>query len=542
MDNSFIIDNLLEQQKGERLEFKTKPEIDAIGKVITSFVNGQGGDLIIGINDKKEIIGISEADFHCENIRIALVERIKPTAPITVQTVPYKGVDVILISVWEGGRKPYQYNGIIYDRSGKISKIANSDRLSNLISERKKADYHWERMSLLGAEFSDLDFNEINNTISLYKDYKKDAIIENEEDFLIQVGLIQNGNITNACIVLFGKNPTRFIPQSRIRVTLYPSNKSGDVFTDDRIYEGNIFRNIENIFNSLDVIYGKTTIVDGLVRTDKLNYPEMAIREGIMNAIVHRDYNSIKGFLQISIYSDRTEISNYGGLPDGITIPELRKEHHSILRNPDIATMCFIHKRIEMLGSGTLRMIRDCKTNKFKIPKWSEKDNIVTVTFAEVTHNRKSDQDTEPVITGISDHVIAKAKEVIDASFKRVVEGVTEGVVEGVTEGVIKGVTGGVTEILTGGAINAISGGLIDSLKNTVTNSVREKLNIISLLLYKKEGLRSVEIEKETGIPVKSAERYLKMLKDAGIIEFRGASRTGGYYLAKDTRTFLNEK
>jgi len=72
--------------------------------------------------------------------------------------------------------------------------------------------------------------------------------------------------------------------------------------------------------------------------------------------MVHHDYNSVKGFLQISVYSDRTEISNYGGLPKGITISDLKTEHHSILRNPDIAQLCFIRGYIEMLGSGTLRM------------------------------------------------------------------------------------------------------------------------------------------------------------------------------------------
>jgi ATP-dependent DNA helicase RecG len=113
MDNSFIIDNLLEQQTGDRLEFQPKLEIDTIGRVITSFVNGHGGDLIIGVNDKKEIIGVPDADSTCENIRITLVENIKPTVPIAVQTIFYKGKDVILISVWEGGKKPYQYNGSI---------------------------------------------------------------------------------------------------------------------------------------------------------------------------------------------------------------------------------------------------------------------------------------------------------------------------------------------------------------------------------------------------------------------------------------------
>ncbi|CAA0242654.1 hypothetical protein TMFC_50139 [Tenacibaculum maritimum] len=108
--------------------------------------------------------------------------------------------------------------------------------------------------------------------------------------------------------------------------------------------------------------------------------------------MVHRDYNSVNGFLQVSIFSDRTKIANYGSLPEGITLKDLRREHNSILRNPDIAKICFIRKYIEMLGSGTLRMINDCKKNKFKTPSWKQKNNITTVVFPELKAILKNDE------------------------------------------------------------------------------------------------------------------------------------------------------
>ena len=291
--------------------------------------------------------------------------------------------------------------------------------------------------------------------------------------------------MSNACILLFGKNPIQFIPQSRIRVTLYPSKNSGNQFLDDKIFDGNIFNNITAIFNYLDIVYGKSLSVKSILRTDKSNYPVLALREGILNAIVHRDYNSVKGFLQISIYSDRTEISNYGSLPKGITLADLKIEHHSILRNPDIAQICFIRQYIEMLGSGTLRMIKDCKENKFKPPFWKQKDNTTTVIFHNVTHNRKN-------------------------------EGITEGITEGISKNIISKIKG-ITEELTEG----------------ITNEVKNKLTKILFSLYKQEGLKIVDMEKHIDIPSKSLERYIKQLKDAGIIEFKGANKTGGYYLTK---------
>lgn len=485
MENSFIIENLLQQNEGIRLEFKAQLDIDAIAKSITSFINTHGGDLVIGIDNNKNVLGIGHANHQAKTIQNALVELIKPTAPISVQVISYKKKEVILISVWEGAKKPYQYKGVIYNRIGQTTKIVTSKKLTDLISQRKEADFHWERMAVLGAELADLDTLEIEQTINLYKKYKKEAKIEDVEDFLIQVGLLQNGNITNACIVLFAKNPIRFIPQSRIRLTLHPFKTSGNQFIDDRMFEGNIFKNIASIFEYLDIVYGKKLTVQGVLRTDKPNYPIVALREGILNAIVHRDYNSVKGFLQISIYANRTEISNYGALPDGITLADLRIEHSSILRNPDVAQMCFYRKYIEMLGSGTQRMIRDCKENKFKIPVWKQEENTTTVTFLGVSHNRKGEGITKGITKGISKAVVANI----------------EGVIEGITEG--------------------------------TTTDVKDKITKILLVLYKESGIRIVDIEMLLDIPAKSLERYIKQLRDAGMIEFKGANRTGGYYLTK---------
>jgi ATP-dependent DNA helicase RecG len=493
MENSFIIENLLQQKEGVRLEFKAQPNIDAIAKTITSFINTQGGDLVVGIDDSKNLLGVENAEQIAVTIQNELVNVIKPIAPISVNVINFKQKDVIFISVWEGAKKPYQYKGVIYNRIGQTTKTTNPEKLNNLISQRKQADFHWERMPVLGAELSDLDLSEIKQTIKLYSEYKKDARIQDVEDFLIQVGLLQNGNLTNACLVLFGKNPIRFIPQSRIRITLYPFKTSGNHFIDDKMFEGNVFKNITAIFEYLDIIYGKNLTIKGLLRTDKPNYPVLALREGILNAIVHRDYNSVKGFLQISIYADRTEISNFGALPDGITVADLKVEHSSILRNPDIAQMCFYRKYIEMLGTGTQRMIRDCKENKFKSPLWKQKENVTTVTFPDVAHNRISEGATKGIIEGISKEVIAK------------VEGITEGIAEG------------------------------------ITTDVKDKIAKIILVLYKEGGIRTVDIEKLIDIPAKSLERYIKQLKDAGAIEFKGANRTGGYYLTKKTEDKINK-
>jgi len=161
MDNSFIIDNLLQQQESVRLEFKAKPEKAAIAKVITSFINTQGGDLIIGINDDKSVVGVVNAEKVQQSIKKLLIESITPNAPISIQIIRYKRKDVILISVWEGAKKPYQFRGKIFTRENNATKVSNQEILNHLIKERKESDFHWERRAVLGADIKDLDLEEM---------------------------------------------------------------------------------------------------------------------------------------------------------------------------------------------------------------------------------------------------------------------------------------------------------------------------------------------------------------------------------------------
>ncbi|MDP4266174.1 MAG: ATP-binding protein [Bacteroidota bacterium] len=473
--NSFIIDNLLQQAGNESIELRASAKLEVIAKEITSFINGHGGDMILGVDDNKNIIGIENAKQYAIDIQTYLSENIVPVAPISVLPILYKHKELILISVWEGAKKPYSYKQVIYNRVGNNTGIAKNKEIVSLIENRKKADFNWERMPVLGAEFDDLDIYEIQRTIELVKKRDPQHTFTDEEDFLIQQGLILNGNITNSCIVLFGKSPTRFIPQSKIRLTVYPDKSATNTFLEDRFFEGNIFSNITSIFTYLDALYAKIIKIEGIHRTEKKNYPEIALREGILNAIIHRDYKSANGFMQISIFSDRTEISNFGSLPEGITVADLKKEHPSILRNPDIANICFIRQYIEMVGSGIIRILSECKKNGFKAPKWFDKNNVLSLIFSGVSH-----------------HVNENVKEGKTSKY------------EGINEGIIVNIEG----------INESIKGVLEQILSYINKNPMLKTSDIEVFINKSNA---------------TTERYLKILKENKYIEYIGSNKTGGY-------------
>lgn len=478
MEDSFIIKNLLEQPEGERLELKASIDYDAIAKVITSFINTKGGDLLIGVNEDKTVSDIEIDEFIKSRITEFLIRHIKPTAPIFANVFSYKKRKVMLISVWEGSNKPYFFENTIYVRQGTQTKRSSEKAISALLNQQVDSEQRWERQAVLGASLLDLDINEIEKSLQDYKGYNSDSTIDGAESFLVSRGLIVNGNITNACMLLFGENPTRFIPQAKIKLVVYPGNSPGDTFIENKHFEGNIFRNIEQAFTHFESIFGKEIRVEGAFRTDKDKYPKKALREGLLNAIVHRDYSASKSFLTISAFSNKMVISNYGGLPKELTVKDLKSEHNSILRNPDVAQMCFYRGYIEMLGTGTLRMIRDCKAQGYKVPSWTNKNNILELTFPDLSHQ---------------------------------FEGVNEGArlnLEGVNEGVKLNIEG-------------------------VNEGVKLEIELLYNQIVKHPGKKASELNEQIEKSVASTERYLKILKENGYVEFRGAPKTGGYYKIK---------
>lgn len=462
MDNTFIIDNLLRQNESDVLEFKLRLSTDLIAKHVTAMLNNQGGDIIVGIGDNKQILGLENA-IDVSKLLNKLMSEISPSAPVDVQEVTYSGKKLLLIRVWEGSQKPYSYKGTIYQKIGSRGKS-----ISKIISDRSDADMNWERMPAFGAELSDLDMDEIRQTITSFQSTgaKKSS---DAEEFLINNGLIQNGSITNACVLLYAKNPSRFFAQSGIRLSVFSSDYPSDL-VESQNYNGNIFKNVEAIFQFLDLRYSNTLSIGGLQRTEKWNYPRIAVREGIMNAIVHRDYSHYQGFVHINIYPNHLDIINYGAMEPIVTFARTGIVEYSVLRNPDVAYQCYYRNLIEMRGTGIPRMKEDCRQNHFAIPEISVDGEIVKVSFPNLQFQRNKN----------------------------------------------------------GG--NRLER-LLDESCGTLNANVKQKMLSVLTEIAHQPGIKAMAIVDATGLPKKSIDRYLTELKQVGIICYKGSRKSGGFYV-----------
>ena len=178
---------------------------------------------------------------------------------------------------------------------------------------------------------------------------------------LEKLELVKNGKLTNAAILLFGKNPQRFFLQAETRCARFKGTKPIKPFIDMKVFGGNI---IDQVNAAEDFVLRHISMAawvesGKIERQEKREYPPDSIREAIVNAICHRDYETFSN-VQVRIFDNRIEIWGCGLLPKPLTIEDLKKGHRSILRNPLIGKCFFLIKFIEQWGTGTNDMIDMC--------------------------------------------------------------------------------------------------------------------------------------------------------------------------------------
>jgi ATP-dependent DNA helicase RecG len=163
----------------------------------------------------------------------------------------------------------------------------------------------------------------------------------------------------------------------------FSDNKVSDEYTNQVWMHGPLVRVCRELFEKLDSINKvRARFREGSVtRDDQPMYPRRALREGVVNAMVHRDYSSYSGGVKVSVYPNRVEIWNSGRLPDGLKTSDLKKDHPSILINPDITQAFYVAGLMEAIGRGTQKIVVDCKLLGAPTPTWKDAPTGVTLTI-----------------------------------------------------------------------------------------------------------------------------------------------------------------
>ena len=375
---------LIERGETQSLEFKESLRLkDEIGETVSAFSNSDGGTVIVGVSNSGGVLGVDIGKNTLEELANYIKRNTDPQVFPSVKIQEVGEKNVVMIEVKEGAEKPVFFKNHAYKRVGKTNQRISSSEMRKLAKESGGRVY-WDERVCEGACPEDIDGDKVRQFLRKAK-YARRLEIDPDisvEEALERLSLIKGEKLTNAALLLFGKNPQRYFLQTEVRCARFKGTEAIKPFIDMKVFDGDI---IEQANKALNFVLEHTLLSAWLVpgkveREERNEYPSDAIREAIVNAICHRDYEST-GNVQVRIFDDRIEVWNPGSLPEGWTVEKLKQKHESIPKNPLIADQFFLIKFIEKWGTGTIEMVRRCVEWGLPEPEFEFTGTSLIVTF-----------------------------------------------------------------------------------------------------------------------------------------------------------------
>ena len=347
-------------------------------KTVCALANTDGGEFYIGICDNKEVIGLENIESLLEILPNKINNRLGLMVDISVQQLENKNIIKIMI---EKTYAPISFNGKFYKRSGSNTIELNGSNLTNFLL--RKYGKTWDDIVVENFTLEDINLE----TIRKFKMWSRHRapFIEQERDLktlLKRLNLYDGIYLKRAAVLLFGKNPQKYFIQSHSKVGKFLNDS--ELLTSD-IIEGNLFEQLEKLIEILRTKYLHSYIsYEGLQRVETLEYPYEAVREAIINALIHRDYTDTT-VLQIRVYEEKIVFSNGATLSTEVPIEKFKENHISKPFNPLIANMFYKAGFVESWSKGTNNMIDDCLKMNLPEPEYRYTFASVQVIFYKTT-------------------------------------------------------------------------------------------------------------------------------------------------------------
>lgn len=393
------IETLIHTDETRNLELKkTTGELKDGMKSACAFLNTDGGWLIFGIAPTTlKVVGQDVTENTRREIAQALTH-LEPALDVEVNYVDLpnsngKQVIVMHFDKWVWGKEPYTYHKCPYYRIESVTKEMPRDMFVERLKAARPHDFAWENQTAERVTLDDMDEERIRNAVRLgIAGGRINASAEGAtvETLLGKLKLLNNGKPTNATVMLFGKNTDDY-PQLLLRMACFKGNDKNE-FLDNKQEIGNFFDLLDAgtafCFRNLRLA-GK---IVGMRREEQLEIPAEALREALINALCHREYDNPRASVSLAIYYDRIEIVNPGHFPAQLTPENIKLQHDSFPFNLKIAQVLYQTTYLESWGSGVRRMVKLCEAQHVAEPEYRLGNNTVTVIFRR---NRDSQNDSQ---------------------------------------------------------------------------------------------------------------------------------------------------
>ena len=366
--------------ESETIELKERYTADLIKEII-AFANTKGGEVYLGVSDTGTIVGITDIDFVMQQITNALRDSVRPDITMFTQIEPLEkeGKTILKITVLQGTKRPYYLyaKGLkpsgVYVRNGASSAPATEDSIRMMIKTTDGDSFEMNR-----SVMQELTFDALSNEFEKRKLEFSDIQMEN-------LGLMTSDKIyTNMGLLVSDQC------KHTVKFALFQGADKA-VFKDRKEFSGSLFSQLADAYKIIDFYNGTRASFQDLVRIDKRDFPEEAVREALLNALVHRDY-SFSASTLISLYSDRLEIISLGGLVPGLSL-EAVMIGASQPRNEKVAALFYRLRLIEAYGTGISKIISSYQGTGFE-PLFESTQGA----FKVVLPNTNGDSDTNAYV------------------------------------------------------------------------------------------------------------------------------------------------
>lgn len=381
------IDTLVQSGESEKVEFKAQ-WTEGVLETAAAFANTRGDTLLVGVDDDGNIVGLDLNETALRTFSNQLVDSLRIQPSLEVHSIGDKQILAIEVA---SSRTPVAYRGKYHKRVGNTTREISPEALGRLFIE--KWGVTWDSVT------GDYSVDEIDpDTVQQFVRLSKPRLPyvttdEPVESLLRKLDLLVDGRLTRGAILLFSKEPQRRFLMTQVHMGRF---KTGITILDDKLMRGNLFRQLEQVMQVfrqyLQVRYEIPSEMgeaasppEALQRREIWDYPLEALREAVINALIHRDYFDPYGEISIRVYDDRVYTWSPGELPPGITVEDLKKSpHDSRLRNPLLAQVFYFAGWIERWGSGTTMIVEFCRQQDLPEPDFrSEKGRFEVIFYKD---------------------------------------------------------------------------------------------------------------------------------------------------------------
>lgn len=437
-------------------------------KWICGFANAQGGKIYIGTDDNGKVVGVTDSKKLLEDIP----NKVRDILGIIVDVnlLEEDGKNYIEISV-NPSSYPVNYKGEYHYRSGSTKQLLKGSALTEFLLS--KTGYKWDAVPVDDVTVEDLDKESFDifrrEALRSGRMTSEDLNMTNEQ-LLDSLGLLDKGKLKRAAVLLFHRNPEKWITGAYIKIGYF--GEGSDLQYQDEI-RGSLFIQADRVVDLIYLKYMKARIsYENVTRIETYPLPKSAVREAIYNALIHSDYSALIP-IQIRIHADEVYISNDCVLPLGWTVETLMEKHRSEPHNPNIANAFFRAGYVETWGRGIEKICEACKKHGVPNPEYILHPGDIMIKFTPL---QVEDEDVNKNISEAESNEMKN-----ETSFET-------------------------------------------SLKQVLKQSDYVKLESIIVWLARKEQIRIQEVMQITKKSRATAWRYMQKLLDCGAVEVTGST------------------